>query len=127
MSSVWTAPSAEAAAAEVKRLRGYLLEQLSYEIAFGAGEWHELIAVLSPAPPDGAWQHFEDVAAPQDDGWYFWRDPDASDGRIHADQAIVEDGKIVGKHGCGLHWYSECSPLDMPPDVAEVLAREKPA
>ena len=106
---------------ENARLRGYLLAMLRADPT--GCDRGDLVAALSPAPAESMWRHHADVPNPTPDGWYLWRDPDEEDRRAHADQAIVEDGKITSKWGCGIVWYSECAPLELPADVAEILVQ----
>jgi hypothetical protein len=105
----------------VLRMRAYLLEGLRSDLRQGNFHTSDLIAVLSDLPPDDAWRHHDTVADPTPDGWYLWRDPRAPDD-IHADRAIVEEGKIISKWGCGINYYTECTPLELPADVAAIIA-----
>jgi hypothetical protein len=107
----------------VLRMRAYLLEELRSDLRHGNFHTSDLIAVLSDLPPDDAWRHHDTVAGSAPDAWYLWRDPSAPND-LHADRAIVEEGKITSKWGCGINSYTECVPLDLPADVAAILAED---
>lgn len=67
-----------------------------------------------------SWIKWQDVADAQDGDWFVWRDGPED---IHVDQVIVEDGKIIGKGGCGLDYYPECQPCRFADDVKSALAK----
>ena len=113
--------------ADVDRLRGYLLRCLEIDLSVDGFERSDLLAVLSPIPAESAWRDYRLVTAPKDGTWFLWRDPSGPERRVHADQAIVEAGKITGKFGCGLDFYTECAPLVMPADVARIMEARRNA
>ena len=110
---------------EAQRLRAFLLDMLRLELQSSVFYKGELIAVLSPVPAEEAWVDHLEVTDPKPDGWYLWRDPNDPTERVHADRVIVEAGKIAGKWGCGLLFYTECAPLDLPADVAQLIAEQE--
>lgn len=107
---------------DAARMRAYLLDRLRIDVQIGGFDQSDLLAVLSPMPADSAWRDYRSVTDPEDGAWFLWREPGGVGERVHADRVAVDGGQIVGKHGCGLGFYTECAPLAMPDDVARILA-----
>lgn len=55
--------------------------------------------------------------------WFVWRDPDDITNNVHVDRAMVRDGKIFSKYGCGIKWYSECQPCSFAQDLVDAIAK----
>lgn len=106
-----------------ERMRAYLLEELRSDLRHGNFDSSDLIAVLCDLPAEEAWHRYDEVAHPIENGWYLWRHSSRVPAeRIHADRALIEDGKITSKWGCGIGFYTECAPLELPADVAAIIA-----
>jgi hypothetical protein len=85
---------------------------------------HDLIVIgimtLAAPPDETAWTSYSEYPDPKDGQWFYWRDPN-SPGEDHVDPAIVTDGIIDGKNGCGLMYYTLCQPCKFDPEVEQIL------
>lgn len=83
---------------------------------------HLAVAALGGGPKPDAWRRYNEVTDAQDGQWFYWRDPNDPED-VSADCALVEDGEIVGKGGCGLSFLTDCQPC--PVDTETLAALEK--
>lgn len=102
------------------RLRAFALSIINQTYGW-SDTAHEAIAALSNAPTDDGWRSFGRLAGVQDGTWFFWRDP-GNHADMHVDRAITDEaGRIEGKDGCGLNWYTECQPCRFDDEVAAAV------
>lgn len=112
---------ADSTVKEYHRLRGAALALIGDKDAWGKWHWDGAPLLHLSSYTDDAWRPIEEITDAIDGQWFVWRDPASTQTDMHADRAIVEDGKIVGKDGCGLLWYVECQPCRFADDVVEAL------
>lgn len=102
------------------RLRAYVLATIADPDTWDWRHLAESFLLALSGYTDGAWIRWEDCTDATDGQWFVWRDPDGiSD--THVDRVMVTDGKIVGKHGCGLGFYPDCQPCRFDDDVVQAL------
>lgn len=108
-------------ATEYERLRASAIRAIGDTFAWSAADYLPGGAMVALSGYDDArWINWSDVTGAQDGDWFVWSDGPED---IHVDQVIVEDGKIIGKHGCGLDYYPVCQPCRFADDVKEAIER----
>ena len=103
---------------DVDRLRQFAL------LVIAEGHYMADVAILAVhGYSDENWKPHTAYSEIAEGAWFVWRDPDNPTENIHVDQVITEAGKITGKYGCGLQWYSECQPCAFAPDLVDAIAK----